>query len=420
MKLSQSQRAQFIGAIVVAVIIGWQLGVHAEQNRMISRFGLPKDTITGTGAIIIDPEKEADMSIVWSVWRELLRSYIEPSDMNPTTMIRGAAQGLTEAVGDPYTTFLPPQEAKEFHQSLDGRLEGIGAELREEGDYIAIVHPIKGSPAERIGLRKDDIITEVNGADIAGWSIDKVVSNIRGPGGTQVTLKIYRKGEPKPLTVTITRETIRIPSVEGRIVKTATGSIGVIALAQFGEDTVQEVKQAIADVRKEDIKGMIIDLRGNGGGYLESAISIASMFQKEGTVVTVDKRGQKPDVRSVSGQPTEPTIPLVVLINEGSASASEILAGSLQDHKRAIVVGMTSFGKGTVQEVHDLADGSVLKVTVARWITPGGKNLAKEGVHPDIVRDITPADLEAKKDPQLDAAYAAVFHHIWRDGIVQK
>ncbi len=420
MKLTQSQRAQFIGALVVAVIIGWQLGVHAEQNRMISRFGLPKDTITGTGTLIIDPEKEADMTLVWSVWRELLRSYIEPSDMDVTTMIRGAAHGLTQAVGDPYTTFLPPQEAKAFHQSLDGRLEGIGAELREEGDYIAIVHPIKGSPAERIGLRKDDVITEVNGEDIAGWSIDRVVSNIRGPGGTQVTLTVYRKGEPKALTFTITRETIRIPSVEGRIVKTGTGSIGVIALAQFGEDTVNEVKQAIADVRKEAIKGIVIDLRGNGGGYLESAISIASMFQKEGVVVTVDKRGQKPDVRSVSGETTEPTIPLVVLINEGSASASEILAGSLQDHKRAVVVGMKSFGKGTVQEVHDLADGSVLKVTVARWITPAGKNLAKEGVHPDVVQDVTPADLEAKKDPQLDAAYAAVFHHVWRDGIVQK
>lgn len=417
---SSTQRSQLIIAVAIALAIGWQLGMRSEQSRMINRFSLPREAVTGTGKLIIDPEKEADLSLMWSVWRELLRSYIAPSEMDPSALVRGATRGLVESVGDPYTVFLPPQEAKEFHQSLDGRLEGIGAELREQEDYIAIAHPIKNSPAERAGLRKDDLIIEVNGQSIKGWAIDRVVSNIRGPGGTTVIIKVVRKGEAQPLSFTIIRDTIHIPSVEGNVVKTATGSVGVISLSQFGEDTVSEVREAIQTVSKEPIKGIVIDLRGNGGGYLDGAISIASMFQKTGTVVTVEKRGDKPDVRSVSGDALEPVIPLVVLINEGSASASEILAGSFQDNHRAVIVGMTSFGKGTVQEVHDLPDGSILKVTTARWITPGGRNLAKEGVHPDIVQDVTPTDMEAKKDPQLDAAFAAVFHTKWKDGIVQK
>lgn len=423
MKFFTPHRAQVVLASVFTLLVGWQIGVHGEQQRMIKRFDLPPEVITGTGKLIIDPEKEADISLLWSVWRQLLQSYIAPQEMDPLALVRGAAAGLVEGVGDPYTVFLPPQEAKAFHESLDGKLEGIGAELREQDEFIAIVHPIKGAPAERAGLMKDDVIMKVNNESIAGWSIDTVVSKIRGPKGTNVTLEIYRKGQAKPLQFTITRDTIVVPSVEGKVVKTQTGSVGVIALSQFGEDTVNEVRQAIAAVRKEDsasIQGLIIDLRGNGGGYLEAAISITSMFQKSGTVVTVEKRGEQPDVRTVSGNPLEPSIPLAILINEGSASASEILAGALQDNHRAVIVGMKSFGKGTVQEVHDLPDGSTLKVTTARWITPAGRNLAKDGVHPDVVQDVTSADIEAKKDPQMDAAYKAVFQRKWKDGIVQK
>lgn len=421
MRFPTKHRTQLILTGVVTLLIGWQLGIRDEQNRMINRFTLPRDAITGTGKLIIDPEREADMALVWTVWRDLLKSYIAPQELDPEKLIRGAAAGLVRGVGDPYTVYLPPTEAKEFHQSLDGKLEGIGAELQEDGDYVSVVTPIKGSPAEAAGIRMGDVFTEVNGESIAGWTINQVVSKVRGPKGTTVSIKLFREGEPKPITVSIVRDTIRIPSVQGKVVKTSTGSIGVITVAQFGEGTQSEIQEAIRTVRKEPIKGMVVDLRGNGGGYLEAAVGITSLFLKEGKIVTIEKRDEASEERHVeAGMLMEGELPLVILINEGSASASEIMAGALQDNHRALIVGMESFGKGTVQEVHDLPDGSTLKITTARWILPSGKNLAKEGVKPDVEVDLTSAHIEAKKDVQLEAAYAALFHKKWVSGIVRK
>lgn len=405
-------------AAVLALLVGFELGGYQTALRLNPNHPVS----TGTGQLMVNPEQEADLGILWTAWHTLLDSYISPETINPQKLVLGAAAGLVRAVGDPYTVFMPPQEAKDFQDSLDGRLEGIGAELKEQSGSIIVIAPIKNSPAEHAGLLKDDIIVEIDSVSTDGLSLDQVVSKIRGAKGTTVVLTLLRKKELKPIHLSIVRDTIHVPSVESRIIKTQSGAIGYLALSQFGEDSVKEEQAALEAFKAEKtpLKGIVLDLRGNGGGYLEGAVSLVSFFQKEGRVVSVERRGGVRDDHDVNGHIIFPTTPLVILINEGSASASEITAGALQDHKRALTVGMTSFGKGTVQEVIPLQGGSTMRVTVAHWITPGGKNLAKEGVHPDVPAGITSADMQAKKDPQLDAAEKALFTHKWVDGIVQK
>jgi len=267
-----------------------------------------------------------------------------------------------------------------------------------------VVAPLKGSPASKAGLEPEDVITHVDDTDISGQTLHQVVQLIRGPKGSKVTLTITRADEPESIKIKITRAAIHIPSVEYEVLETATGSIGFIQLNQFGDDSVKEVKDALNDIRNREADGVIIDVRFNGGGYLEGAVDITSMFLREGKVVSVERRNGEPTNHYVSGRPSDPDIPLVILINEGSASASEILAGCLQDHERATVVGKKSFGKGTVQEVFDLPGNASVRMTVARWLTPNGTDLGKDGVVPDIEIDRTRQQIIDEVDPQLDAA----------------
>jgi len=387
--------------------LGWQLGANYEQRNAVQlteRLELLYSGKTSSGSILTDPEKEVDMSLMWGVWRLLIKHYIHPDRLNPPEMIYGAVGGMVRAVGDSYTTFMTPNENKNFHQSLQGTLEGIGAELTMRDGMVVVVSPLKGSPAAASGLEPEDIIIEVDGADIQGEMLHQVVQKIRGPKGTKVTLTIIRKNEEDSLEIAITRASIHIPSVESEVKETASGSVGYIQLNQFGEDSVQEMTNALKSLRKNDIKGIIVDVRFNGGGFLEGAVQIASMFLKEGKVVTVERREGEPTNHYVSGRPSDPDIPIVILINEGSASASEILAGALQDHKRATIIGKTSFGKGTVQEVFDLPGNASVRITVARWLTPLGKDLGTEGVVPDMEVERSRDEISQQIDPQLDKA----------------
>jgi len=344
-----------------------------------------------------------DASLLWNTWRTLQQYYIEPKALKEQSMLYGAVSGMVQGVGDPYTVFMTPKEDVDFRHSMEGQLEGIGAELSLKEGFVTVVAPLKGSPAEKAGIVPDDIIGEVDGLSIENLSLQEVVQKVRGPQGSKVILTIYHVGQ-EPREVTIIRDAIHVPSVESKILKTQTGSLGYVALNQFGDSTMQEATDALASFKKENIKGIIIDLRFNGGGYLEGAVELVSMFLKEGTVVTVERREQQPIVHEAYGAPIYPDMPLVVLINQGTASASEITAGALQDWKRATIVGMKSYGKGTVQEIVDLSGGASLRVTVAQWLTPKGKNLGKEGVTPDIIIDRTSEDARANKDPQLTAA----------------
>jgi len=389
------------------LLIGWQLGVQYEQKQLLDlqeRLDILYNGGTESGAVLGDPEKEVDISLFWGVWRVLQSRYIEPESLNTKELVFGAVHGLVKAVGDPYTVFMTPNENTEFRDSLSGHLQGIGAELAEREERIVVVSPLKGSPAEKAGLQPEDVIVEVDGNDVAGQSLQEVVNQIRGVKGSNVTLTILRETAGDLLKFTITRDNITVPSTQYEVKQTASGSIGYLAINQFGTETISEVEGILKAIKPEELKGLIIDLRYNGGGYLEGAVDLASMFLREGKVVTVEGRGTEAQRRYVSGRPVLPDLPLVVIINQGSASASEIVAGALQDLDRATIVGTKSFGKGTVQEVVELPGGSSLRVTIAKWLTPAGRDLGKEGVIPDIVIDRTREQAEAARDPQLDAA----------------
>ncbi len=393
---------------VLALALGWQLGVRATSVRFLAAQDRLEEMLVGhsqSGVTIEDPKDDVNIEILWTTWRLLLSNYLRPEELNVQKMVEGAVTGMVASIGDPYTLFMTKEENTDFQESLSGNLEGIGAELSLEEGVVRIVRLIEGSPAERSGLLPEDVITLVDGEDMSNKTLFEVISVIRGPKGTPVKLSVMREtSKAQELKeFTITRDTIHIPSSEYEE-KTATGgTVGLLTISQFGTETIPEVEEILKKIDPTKIKGLIIDLRYNGGGYLDGAIDLTSMFQKEGRVVTVASRNDE-DFYDVSGKTILPTIPLVILMNEGSASASEIVAGALQDHGRATIIGTQSFGKGTVQEVIELPGGASLRVTTATWLTPKGTDLGKHGVTPNIVIERTPEDLTAKRDPQLERA----------------
>jgi carboxyl-terminal processing protease len=308
---------------------------------------------------------------------------------------------MVYSLEDPYTTFLTPKENKDFQESINGTLEGIGAELTLRDGMITVVSPLKGSPAKKAGIQPEDVILKVNGENIQDFSLEQVVMRIRGPKGSKVKLTLGRKGQSEPFDVEILRETININSVDWKMID----GIAHIELNQFGGKTRGEFTKAISEIQLKRPKGVILDLRYNGGGYLDGAVDIASEFMEKGKVVSVKKRNPIEDeVTYVTGKARMATVPMVVLINKGSASASEIVAGAIRDNGRGTIIGETSFGKGTVQEVQNLIDGSSLRITIAKWFTPSNVNISKVGITPDKEVKRTIEDIKANKDPQLDAA----------------
>ncbi|MDA0375930.1 MAG: S41 family peptidase [bacterium] len=391
---------------VLTLFLGMQIGMTRESQKLEQKYASIEESFgggVGSGVIVNNPEEEVDISLLWSVWGLMTKHYIEPGKLETTSMLHGATKGLVDAVGDPYTTFMPPQENKDFRQSLNGKLQGIGAELTLRDDQIVVVAPLKGSPAEAAGLIPEDVITGVDEKDITGFSLGDAVELIRGPKGTKVTLTVDREGEGS-LDITITRDEINIPSIESEIKEYDGKKIGYISLNRFGDTTTEEFEKGVKSHLEAEVDGMIIDVRFNGGGYLDKAIDLSSMFLKKGKVVSVERREGEPVHHYVTGRPIAPDVKLVMLVNEGSASASEILAGALQDQGRATIIGKQTFGKGTVQEVFDLPGGTSIRITTARWLTPNGKDLGKEGVSPDIEVERTREQIEAKEDPQLDTA----------------
>lgn len=400
------QTRVFVGFLVpvFALLLGWQLGVRYATVRYDAAQRRLEDMLIGrtqSGAVVINPKEDVNIELMWTTWKLLINHYIRPDELDAQKMVEGAVSGMVGAVGDPYTLFMTPQESNDFIDGLGGNLEGIGAELQADDGIVRIVRLIEDSPAERSGLLPEDLVIRVGDEEVFGYDLYEVIALIRGPKGSQVTLTVMRGDDER--TFTITRDQIHIPSAKYER-KTATGgSVGVLTISQFGSETIPEVRSLLANVGQTDIKGLVIDLRYNGGGYLDGAIDLTSMFLEEGRVVTVAGRTRQ-DHHDVTGNAVLPDLPVVVLINTGSASASEIFAGALQDHDRATIVGTQSFGKGTVQEVIDLPGGSALRVTTATWLTPDGTDLGKQGITPDVVVERTPEDAEADRDPQLDAA----------------
>lgn len=326
--------------------------------------------------------------------------------LNETDLLNGIKQGLVQSAGDTYTEYMTPEEAKDFKAQLDGTFSGIGAELgKDDKNNLIIIAPIDGAPAEAAGLKAKDIILEIDGVETTNMNTSDAVTKIRGQAGTKVKLKIAREGT-QPFEVEITRADITIPSVKSRKLDDTTG---VIEISRFGDDTGQLARDAANSLKSQGAQKFILDLRGNPGGTVDSAVDVASLWLDKGATVMKEKRGdQLVKTYEASGNPVLKGLPTSVLIDGGSASASEIVAGALRDNGAAKLVGEKSFGKGSVQRVIDFSDGSLLKVTIARWYTPNDQSINKQGLKPDVEVKLTDDDVKAHRDPQLDAAKKAV------------
>lgn len=320
----------------------------------------------------------SDLAKVEQVYSVLKGRYYTPVDQNK--MVEGAINGMIKALDDPYTTYMTPQETDGFHESIAGSFEGIGAEIREEGGQIVIVSPIHGTPAEKAGLKPNDVILEVNGVSLSGLKSSEAVLKIRGPKGSTAKLRIRRPGLQTPFEVSIVRDTIPITTVNAKMLG---AGMGHVQLTRFSEQTAVELEKAIADLQAQGAKGIVLDLRHNPGGLLNVAVKVSELFvPKDQVVLQVRYRNGQVEQHRSTGRKTD--LPVVVLIDGGSASAAEIVAGALQESAGIPLVGETTFGKGTVQTAEDMGDKSSLKYTIAEWLTPKGNQINKQGIKPDV------------------------------------
>jgi len=345
-----------------------------------------------------------DFSILKQAWDQVSANYVDPDKIDKEKMTYGAVSGMIDAIGDPYTQFFDPEEAKKLQEDISGSFEGIGLQLGVKNDLITAIAPIKGTPAEKAGLKPGDIIVAVDKKPTADLSTDEVVDMIRGDKGTKVVLTISRDGETKD--VEIIRDIIVVPPMEYEIITTEDGKkIAKISLFQFSDTVYQDFKKAAFDILNQNVSGIVLDMRNNPGGLVNEATDIAGWFINSGDVILSEqeKDGSKTEFKS-NGPANLSSIPLVVLINEGSASASEILAGALKDDRGILMIGETSFGKGTVQKIIDFDDGSSLKVTIAKWYTPSGVRIQDTGIEPDIKVEYTEEEYKQGSDPQMERA----------------
>lgn len=348
-----------------------------------------------------------DLSRFWEVWSLLEQKYVSGTTTATLTTedrISGAIGGLVDSYGDPYTVYLPPEEATAFAEEIAGNFSGVGMEVGMRDNMVTVIAPLPGTPAEKAGIIAGDTLIKIDELSTEGMGTDEAVRHIRGEQGTEVRLTVFRKGETEFREFTIIRDTIVIPTskIEER------DGVFIIALYSFNALAEAEMQTALRAFVRSGKDTLILDLRGNPGGYLESAVSIASYFLPLGKVVVRENFGgdTEEQLYRSSGKELGKSAPkkMVVLIDGGSASASEILAGALKEHEAATLIGETTFGKGSVQELVDLGDGSSVKVTIARWLTPDGNSISDGGLSPDIEVKRTPEDREAERDPQLDAA----------------
>jgi carboxyl-terminal processing protease len=347
-----------------------------------------------------DLPNRLDYSSVDKVYDDLKRKF--DGQLDEQKLLDGLKKGLVEAAGDPFTVFLNEEEATAFADDLAGVFVGIGAKLEQDGEYIIVETPLQGYPAEEAGLKAKDVIIKIDGQDAVGLSTAEAVKRIRGEEGTTVNLVVVRGGE-KQLEFSIVREKIDFPSLE--VSYEDNGNIGVIQISQFSADTADLMNKAVKELQAKGVKGIIVDVRNNPGGYLNTAVDISGKWLKTGQTIVEERRDGK-TVEKFNAKTLGPLngIPTVILVNEGSASASEILAGALKDNNAATLVGVTTYGKGSVQETVKYDKGGLLKVTVARWYTPNGNNISESGIEPDEKVELTEEDVANKKDPQKDKA----------------
>ena len=403
-----------IAAIVIIIICifvsGISIGIIIESLGIISQQAaqLRDGTVTSDLMLAFGGEKSSESEDInelfkpfWESW-DLLHMYYVDQPLDDNAMMEGAIRGMISALGDPHTRYADPNEYQSEVDSSAGNYQGIGAYVDVTGDYVKINSTISGSPAEEVGLQSGDLVIALNGKDVTGIDPSVVLLDIRGPEGTSVTLTIQREDQ-EPFDVDIVRRRIETASVEGEMLE---DGIAYISMEQFGDKTTQELRDTLDNLMKQNPKGLIFDLRNNGGGWLNTAIETASEFLPVGTTVLLEKDGDGTETvyKTQNGGGRALDIPMVVLINEYSASASEIVTGALLVHDRATIIGKTSYGKGSVQIQPALSNGGAVSVTIARWYMPDGTLIHGVGIKPDIEVEYTEEDYKNDIDPQLDAA----------------
>ncbi|GDX62075.1 hypothetical protein LBMAG33_3850 [Candidatus Levyibacteriota bacterium] len=405
---------QFLIIVLISFFVGYNVGTSEvklgwkKSSSSISVENKEAPSVIGN----------VDFSQFWVVWKKIEETYYNKKSLNHQKMVNSAIAGMLQSLDDPYTVYLPPKQNDDFKQGLAGQFEGIGASLGIKDKQIIVIAPLAGSPAIKAGIKAGDTIVKIDNKPIYDWTLSQAVDKIRGPKGTNVTLTIFRKIDELTKDISIKRDTITIKSVNGWVknIKDIDGikkdnlsvndSIMYISLSQFGDNTNQEwfdvVKKLSAESKKLNIKGIVFDLRNNPGGYLSDATFVASEFLKSGVVVTQDKGNGEKINFSVDRNGLFTKEKIVIILNKGSASASEIVAGALRDHKRATLVGTISFGKGTIQQAEDLGGGAGLHVTIAKWLTPNGTWVHGKGLVPDLSVDYDQVD--PSHDIQLEKA----------------
>jgi carboxyl-terminal processing protease len=381
-------------------------------------FNLGKKTskiINVRGIANIDNKTSADFGIFWETWSAIHQNYLRDSEVPEKERVYGAVQGLVRSLGDPYSEFFKPEDAKKFEEDISGSFGGIGAEIGSRDGFIVIVSPLKNSPAERAGLKPGDKILMINSTSTEGMSVVEAVKLIRGEVGTEVKLTILREKEEKPKEIKIIREIIQVPTLDYEV----KDGILIVKLYSFNTNAEELFYKAVVDgFLRQKAQGLVLDLRNNPGGFLDVAVDLAGWFLKKGTLVVKEVTREKNNGGNnhlANGNGALKDIPVVVLVNKGSASASEILAGALQIQRGVKLVGEETFGKGTVQRLIKLSDGSSLKITVANWVLPNGQILEGNGLKPDIevkTNNEEQDNKDTKNDPQLQKALEVVKEEI--------
>jgi len=416
MSLPFSKIRTFILGLAVLILVGG-IGYRIGQQHP------PKNSSQNSQLINTTPTTDdVDFSLFWDVWSRIKTYSIDAANIDTQKMVYGAIAGAVSSLDDPFTTFFTPKENTQFKEDLGGSFQGIGAQLELMEGKVIIQTPLKGSPAEKAGLLPLDWIVKVDGKETTGWSLQQAVDTIRGKKGTTVTLTVLHDKAAATTDVAIVRDEIVIPSVESWIkapqdIKEISGifpkpaflsssqKIGYLSLSRFGDRTETEWLTAVdLFVKQPGIAGLVFDLRNNPGGYLDGAVFIASEFLKKGVVVTQQNSDGSKDIMSVNRSGKLIEIPMIVLVNKGSASAAEIVAGALKDYKRATIVGQTSFGKGSVQTPQELTGGASVHITTGKWLLPNGEWINKKGITPDVEVKLDTAASVATQDAQLAKA----------------
>jgi carboxyl-terminal processing protease len=410
--MNKASRVVFGAIIGLALALGLfgggvAVGAIAPQMQQLGSRLFPGISTEPSGAPVAtaQPSTEELFAPFWQAWEVVHERFVD-QPVDDVALMRGAIRGMLEALGDEHTSYMDPDQYQQANTELSGEYEGIGAWVDTGGEYLTIVSPMPGSPAEKAGVKAGDLVVAVDGEDMTGTDPSVVVKRILGPKGTTVRLTLRREGTADPIEVSVVRESILVPSVESKMLE---DDLAYVRLLTFGEDSTHDLRAALTTLMAKNPRGLILDLRGNGGGYLNTAVEVTSEFLSEGLVLTERFGDGKEEVYRARSGGLATEIPMVVLVDAGTASASEIVAGALQDHGRAILVGETTYGKGSVQDWVTLdRDGGALRVTVARWYTPNDRQINEEGLKPDIEVTISEEDIAAGRDPQLDRAVEAL------------